>query len=234
MYLRLSLITIIIYGIAKSPLNSSHNQISTSAEAQYTITFNTGAGGRLYKATDKIILEFRNDTYIPPQILPTNVTINGKQLTSKVEVDTIALKVILTVPDAIAENAEVKIVFAKDAGLKNPTKSGSYTLYVSTTKETLRVESETYMIGQSSITGLKVTPSSTTAGEKCVDYNIEFTTGQFGSLTSASTITIWMHPSYTIGSMTAQRVLINGTSAIAAPSIKQNQGWYITFSPSIS
>ncbi len=204
--------------------------VITAANAQYTIVFSTGAGGRLVKAQDKIILEFRNDTYIPPNILPTQVTINGKILIEAVQVDSIALKVILPVPDAIPENSEVKIVFSKDAGIKNPTKSGSYTMYVSTTKETIRVESETYMIGQSQVSTPKVTLSSNTAAAKCVDYTIEFTTGQFGSLTPASTITIWFHPSYSLGTVSEQRISINGQAALK-PSTKQNQGTYLTFSP---
>ena len=210
-----------------SPAKVTPDPVVVAVDAQYTITFKTGGSGRLSIGEDQIVIKFPNDTVIPPNINATAVTINGKPLTKRPNADNVSKKISLYVPEPIPENGNVTIIFDKSAQIKNPTKAGNYTLFVSTTKETIEVESEAYGIGSSSITNPKVTPASNNAGSTCIDYTIEFQTGQFGALSPASTITIAFHPNYKLGSIEARRITVNGMGVVETPEVRQGQ--YITF-----
>ncbi len=210
-----------------TPAKVTPDPVVVAVEAQYTIVFKTGGSGRLSIGDDQVVIKFPNDTLLPPNINATSVTINGKQLTKRPSIDNVARKIALYLPEPVLENANVTIIFDKNAGLRNPTKAGNYTLFVSTTKETIEIESEAYGIGSSSVANVKVTPSSNNAGSTCVDYTIEFVTGQFGALSPASTITIWFHPNYKLGSIESRRVTVNNMGIVETPEVKQGQ--YITF-----
>ncbi len=201
--------------------------VVTTADAMYTINFKVGGSGALKLGSGQIVLRFPNDTFIPNNILATRITINGKPLTKRPDIDTVARKIALYVPTTIKAGEEVTVIFAKDAGIKNPTKPGNYTIWVSTTEETIEVESDSYGIGESTVTGVRVDSSSLDAGDTCVDYTVKFRTGNFGSLTSNSTITIWFHPNYKLGSVSKERISVNGATIKATPKIQQGQ--YITF-----
>jgi hypothetical protein len=197
--------------------------VVTSAEAQYTIKFKVGGSGALKLGSGQIIMRFPNDTFIPTNILATKITVNGKAITKRPEIDTVARKIAIYVPSPVQAGEEVVVIFDKEAGLKNPTQSGNYTAWVSTTQETIEVESDSYGIGESTVTNVMVESSSLDASDTCVDYEISFRTGSFGALTSSSTITIWFHPNYKVGSISKERVTVNGATTKSTPKVRQNQ-----------
>jgi len=219
------------YAITASTISKpkvTPNPVVVDVEAEYTIMFKTGGSGALQLGTGQIIVKFPNDTFIPPNILPTKITVNGSVLTKRPEVDTVARKVAFYAPAPIKADSDVTVVFTKEAGIKNPTSAGQYTLWVSTTEETIEVESDAYGIGSSTVGNVQVTSTSLDAGDTCVDYTVTFTTGQFGALTAASDITIAMHPNYKIGSITANRITVNNLGVSGTPTVREGQ--YITFS----
>lgn len=197
--------------------------VVTTAQAKYTIKFKVGGSGALKLGSGQVIMRFPNDTFIPTNILATKITVNGEAITKRPEIDTVARKIAIYVPSPVQAGEEVVVIFDKEAGLKNPTKSGNYTAWVSTTQETIEVESDSYGIGESTVTGVMVESSSLDAGDTCVDYEISFRTGSFGALTSSSTITIWFHPNFKVGSISKERVTVNGATTKSTPKVRQNQ-----------
>ncbi|MBC7195032.1 MAG: hypothetical protein H5U37_05190, partial [Caldisericia bacterium] len=182
----------IYYSVISRPkVEVEPNVIDT--EAKYTIEFRTGTAGALIKDYDLIAIKFPDDTYIPPIGDKNEVTINGYNPTDVI-IST-GRKISLKVPVNISNNSSVKIVFSEDFGIKNPTKSGDYTLQIATSREPTYVTSYSYKIVESIISDLKVDVMPPVTKVEA-EYRISFNTGKHGALSEGDEIYL-KFPSYT-------------------------------------
>lgn len=181
-------------------------------EAKYTIEFRTGTSGALIKDYDLIAIKFPDDTYIPSIGDNNEVTINGYN-PSDVIIST-GRKISLKVPVNIPNNSNVKIIFSKNFGIKNPTKSGDYTLQVATSREPTYVTSYSYKIVESIISDLRVEVNPPVTKVEA-EYRISFKTGKHGALVEGDEIFI-KFPSYTKLPVSIDRnlVIVNRNSLI--------------------
>ncbi len=127
----------------------------TGMNASYVITFATGSSGAL-GINDRIYVTFPSGTYVPVSIPPSYVTINGAVCSS---VSVSSRVVSISVSSIINSGSTVAIIFSKNAGIKNPSIPGQYTLKVHTDKEPNDVVSKPYLISKGVTTGLTVNPS---------------------------------------------------------------------------
>jgi hypothetical protein len=112
--------------------------------ANYTISFNLGAHGRLLADSSTITVKFGSATKV------ANGNISGAKLnntTATASGDSGLRKVNFTVPssETLSNNAVVTL-FLPTSAMRNPAITGSYTLMVATSVETTYVASNPYMI----------------------------------------------------------------------------------------
>jgi hypothetical protein len=134
------------YTVTASQISASVVQVSTGAagqQAAYTVIFTTGPGGALAAGIDRVNCEFPSGTTIPSAILSSTVTVNG---TPSTLVTSGGMIVSVTAPAAVAAGGQVTLVFTEAAGLRNPVTGGTYTLRVSTSRETSAVVSSGYAV----------------------------------------------------------------------------------------
>lgn len=134
------------YTVTSSQIGMPAVQVSTGAAgvaAAYTITFTTGPGGALAAGIDRINIEFPAGTTIPSAILSGSVTVGG---TPSTLVTSAGMVVSVTAPAAVGAGAQVVLVITEGAGVRNPVTGGSYTLRISTSRETTAVVSTTYAV----------------------------------------------------------------------------------------
>lgn len=137
---------VISYAVTSSQIGTPAVQVSTGAAgvaAAYTITFTTGPGGALAAGIDRINIEFPAGTTIPSTILSGSVMVGG---TPSTLVTSAGMVVSVTAPAAVGAGAQVVLVITEGAGVRNPVTGGSYTLRISTSRETTAVVSTTYTV----------------------------------------------------------------------------------------
>ncbi len=206
----------IYYSVISRPkVEVEPNVVNT--ESKYTIEFRTGTAGALIKDHDVIAIIFPDDTSVPNIGDKNEVTINGVN-PSDVIIST-GRKVTLKAPINILNNSDVKIIFNENFGIKNPTKSGDYSLQVATSREPTYVISFSYKIVESIISNLRV-ESNPPVTKVEVEYKISFKTGKHGSLLEGDEIYI-KFPSYTKLPNNIDRNLItlNGINLTKFPNI---------------
>jgi len=115
--------------------------------SQYTIGFTTSATGALEAGKDTITVYFPEDTYIPSSINTSYVKVNGVKAKA-VECSRSNETVTVTVPTGITigDNTYVSIVFALDAGIRNPDEADDYQLEVRTSADDSKVKSRSYTV----------------------------------------------------------------------------------------
>lgn len=177
--------------ISRAKVTVEPNIVDT--EAKYTIEFRTGSAGALVKDYDIVVIKFPDDTSIPTYGDKNEVTINGFNPTD-VTISSLR-KISLKIPVNIPNNSNVEIVFNKEFGIRNPTRSGDYNLQVATSREPTFVTSYSYKIVESVIKDLvvEVNPPVTKVE---AEYIISFKTGKHGELKEGENIYI-KFPSYT-------------------------------------
>jgi hypothetical protein len=146
------------YGVSSSQIGAVTAQVSNGAAGQvagYTISFTTGPGGALAAGIDRINVEFPSGTTIPVSIAASSVTVNGAPSTL---VTAAGMIVSVTVPTSIGANTPVSLVVADMAGVMNPVTGGTYTLRVSTSRETIAVASTGYAVSSLPLVRAVVTP----------------------------------------------------------------------------
>lgn len=134
------------YTVTASQISAPVVQVSSGAAGQtaaYTVIFTTGPGGALAAGIDRVNCEFPSGTTIPFAILSSTVTVNG---TPSTLVTSGGMVVSVTAPSAIAAGGQVTLVFTEQAGIHNPVTGGTYTLRVSTSRETSAVVSSGYAV----------------------------------------------------------------------------------------
>jgi hypothetical protein len=148
------------YSVSSSQIGAVTAQVSSGAAGQvagYTVSFTTGPGGALASGIDRINVEFPAGTTIPTSLAASSVTVNGAPSTL---VTTAGMIVSVTVPTSIGANTTVLLVAAETAGVMNPVTGGTYTLRVSTSRETIAVTSSGYAVSSLPVVRATVTPST--------------------------------------------------------------------------
>ncbi len=115
----------------------------------YTLAFNLGDRGRMLSGSSKFTVKFGDGTRVTQGAL-VGVTVNT--VNAVASGDSVQHQITITLPTTVAlgNNAAVTL-FLPGTALANPLLSGTYTMTVATTVETIPVESSQYII--SSATG---------------------------------------------------------------------------------
>ena len=210
-----------IVGSNITNLNVSLSPNTAGSNATYTIWFVTGPTGAL-SSNDYIRIVFPDNTYVPTNTSAYYITINGHNCSYK-NVSNRTLTIYIPSGLSIGNYASCSIVISSEFGIKNPTSPGNYTLSLSTSKDTIAAESNSYNIVGTSISNLVV--SVTPAVQKAnAEYKITFRTSYSGALSLGSDY-IYIEfpnaihlPSYILASY----VKVNGT-ACSSVSVSQSQ-----------
>jgi len=148
------------YSVSSSQVGAVTAQVSNGSAGQtaaYTILFTTGPGGALAAGIDRINVEFPSGTTIPVSLAASSVTVNGAPSTL---VTSAGMIVSVTVPTSIGANSPVSLVIGDTAGIMNPVTGGTYTLRVSTSRETIAVTSTGYAVSSLPVVRATMTPSA--------------------------------------------------------------------------
>jgi hypothetical protein len=146
--------------------------------AEYNIRFNLGPNGSVIGGVDYLIITFPHDTFIPFGYPFFGALINGYP----VSVYYVAVRTVkLYFPFSLPSGAFVVVTFPINVGIVNPSRSGTYTLQASTSKEPTPVTSLPYTIYYSVISRPKVEVDPNVIDTEA-KYIIEFRTGTSGNL----------------------------------------------------
>lgn len=164
--------------------------------------------------SDNINIDFPSNTGFPQQFQCNLITVNGNTCSYAYRVGN---QLQIRVPIAITAPASVSVVIPATVGISNPPVSGSYTIKVSTTKETTPTDSAPYTLVGSSVSNVNVTVNPPTAGSTAA-YSIQFTTSPSGALTTTSD---WIKIEFPVGttlptSPNAGYISINGRNCTSA------------------
>jgi len=180
------------------------------AAANYAIQFITGPSGALSTTNDWIKIEFPSGTTVPNGNA-SYITINGRTCTNRYVSGT-ALTVYIPSSLMISNNSWVYITISDAYGIINPVSTGTYTLKVSTSKDTIPATSNTYEITGTSISNLNITADPLTQNSNA-EYTFTFRTSSSGALTANSDkIYIQFPTEFTVpSSIPGSYVTVNGT-----------------------
>ena len=182
----------------------------------YTIPITLGPHGGLSAGSGTITVTWPNDTNVPNTIAAANVTVDGVAASNVVTNQALRLATV-TVPNILANGANVTLVFAAGANITNPSVAGNYSLQVTTSKQSAIANSPDYTIAaQAPVVVGNITVNSNVAGE-IGSYTIPITIGPSGSLAGGSgTITVtWPANTSVPGSINTSAVTVNGVNAAA-------------------
>lgn len=184
---------------------------SAGAAANYIIQFITGSSGAL-AAGNAVSIIFPAGTVVPYYASGSYITINGYACTTTSSGTTLTIYVPSGL--SIGNSSWVYVSISSSFGIINPTSVGTYTLQVSTSKDTIPATSNSYSITGTSVSNLLVTVTPATRGTNAA-YNFTFTTSSSGALTAASDkINIGFASQFVVPSyITAGNVTVNGTQA---------------------
>ncbi|MHB8262943.1 MAG: IPT/TIG domain-containing protein [Acidimicrobiales bacterium] len=178
-----------------------------ASSATYTVGFTTSATGALAANSGTITLSVPGSSTVFPSTA-ADYTVDGTAATSVSGGGTSA--VTITTPVAIGNSAAVKIVAST---VTNPS-TGTYTMAVSTSSDTVAVDTSPYAIGTSvsSVTGPN--PSSNLSGASAT-YTVGFTTSATGALSANTGSITFTAPSGMVFAASAGDYTVNGTAAAA-------------------
>jgi hypothetical protein len=148
------------YSVSSSQIGAVTAQVGNSAAgkaAAYTIAFATGPGGAMAAGIDRINVEFPAGTTIPVSLAGSSATVNG---TPSTLATTAGMIISVTIPASIAANSLVSLVITETVGIMNPVIGGTYTVRVSTSRETIAVTSTGYAVSSLPVVTAIVTPSA--------------------------------------------------------------------------
>lgn len=129
----------------------------TGQRSAYSIDMTLGLGGRLVAGVDQIVVRFPSGTQVPGTLLAQSVLVN-KVVCGVVTVS--GSTVYVTVPSDLDAGSVANVAFSDGADIKNPSLPGSYTLYVSSTREASLAESAPYALVDVPVATATVTPAS--------------------------------------------------------------------------
>lgn len=130
----------------ESPKVSISNK-QAGQPSQYLVSFFTKSSG--LDENDSIRISFPTGTTIPASITGKNILVNGTSVAEE-DVQVIGYSIQFKVPEEenIRDNEKVVIIIKEEAGIKNPGSEGEYTLFVETSEDEERWESEPYSINK--------------------------------------------------------------------------------------
>ena len=114
------------------------------------VNFTTSPTGYL-GVNNKIYIEFPKDFYLPPAISFDSVLVNGQMAQASVSVNTVSVNV----PKEVVQLSFVEVKILDTAGIKNPVKSGEYTVNIWTDSDSSKMPF-TVKITQSFLTNVKL------------------------------------------------------------------------------
>ncbi|MCL4434228.1 MAG: IPT/TIG domain-containing protein [Actinobacteria bacterium] len=194
-----------ITGAVSSLTGPSPSPATPATSATYTVGFTTSTTGALAAGSGTITLTTSPSGTIFPSAA-SDYTVGGTAVTTLSGGGTSA--VTITTPIAIGNSSVVKVAIS---GVTNPS-SGSYTMAVNTSSDTVPVDTASYAIGSSvsSVTG--PSPSSNLAGVSAT-YTVGFTTSSSGALAANSGTITFTAPSGTVFPTSAGDYTVNATAA---------------------
>ena len=218
------------------------NPLNAGSVADYYIQFIPGVS--LVQNSDYIYIEFPTGSVVPSSFQNNQISVNGTFVQGSYISRITSTKIQIRTPINLPSGYVVYVSIPQTVGIQNPPTAGTYTIKVSTSKETSAVDSNTYTLVGSNISSLYVSVSPSSAGT-AANYTIQFITGPSGALTSTSE---WIkiefptgttvpsgNPSYiSINGRTCTNRYVSGTSlTIYIPStltIGNNSWVYVTIS----
>jgi len=195
-------------------ISFSTNEANTSFNC--TIPLTLGSGGALSAGSGTITVQFPDNTFVPGGIAANQVTVNGASA-SAVTSNSGTREVIITVPNNLANNASVDLVFNSGAGLLHPSIAGNYAVLAWSSSESAHMASPNYALSSATttVTAANVTPSPNTVSSAAT-YTIVFNLGAHGRLLAgSSTITITFNNATTVNNGSISNAQINGVNAAA-------------------
>jgi len=201
----------------------------------FEFEFITGSFGAMTANNDSIFVIFAQNTYLPDNIIPSNVSVTSGGFTDNAAAVTVLNNtiadddtVIIKTPLNIGNSSNVSVSFNASAGYLNPSVAGNYTLKMKTTKDTSTVSSNPFSIYNTTTTVSQavVTPANNSTGT-ATSYTVDFNLGSLGRLKPGeSTITLTFAGNYGINADTSiydnTRISISGGGYIPIPTTSIN------------
>ncbi len=215
--------TFILVGSNITNLSVYVSPDSASTAATYTIQFLTGASGALTATTDWIKIEFPSGTTVPTGTGASYISINGRTCTNRY-VSGNSLTVYIPATLNISNSSWVFITISDSFGIINPSSVGTYTLKVSTSKDTIPATSNSYSITGTSVSNFVANADPATQNSNA-QYTFTFVTSSSGALTSGSDkIYIQFPTQFTLpSSITGSYVTVNGTACTTSVSVSSSK-----------
>lgn len=195
---------------------------TVGSAASYQLYFNTSSSGAL-SAAQFIYLTFPTGTTIPTTLAASTVNVNGTLTTASRVGTSMQIQIVVPVLSTpIANNGSVYVYIQSTSGILNSTVGGTYSLYVSSTADTVSVASTTFPLAGSSISNLTVTvdpltPSS--VAQFTINFNTSSYPGTGTGVKSGDTIRLEFPTGtqFPSGSFCPACFVINGQLAQTAP-----------------
>jgi hypothetical protein len=194
-------------------VNVAPNEANTAGS--YTISLTLGNQGALTAAAGTITIQFPANTSVPGSIAANQITVNGTAAATVVS-NSNTCEVTITVPNNLANGANVTLGFGAGANLLNPALAGNYSLQAWTSVQTTPANSPSYAISAATTTvsAANVTPNPT-ATNAASAYTIAFNLGSQGRLVADSSITLTFNNATMVANGNLSGVQVNGVSATA-------------------
>ena len=215
-----------LYSIVGSNITSLYVSVSPNSAAtaaNYTIQFETGSSGALTATTYWIKIEFPSGTTVPSGSAGY-ISINGRTCTTR-SISGTTLTVYIPSTLSIPSSSWVYITISDSYGIINPSTIGSYTLKVSTSKDTIPATSNTYAITGTSVSNFTVSGDPVTQNSNA-QYTFTFRTSSTGALyrSSSDKIYIQFPTEFTVPStISGSYVTVNGTPCTTNVSVSSDK-----------
>jgi hypothetical protein len=196
----------------------------------FQFEFRTGSFGSLAAGIDSIYMIVEPNTYIPSNLLASNVSVSSGDFTDNATSVSVRNNVtadddtvVIVTPITIGNSATASITFNNSAGYMNPSVARNYVLKMFTSKETETVTSNPFSISNTLTTVSKaiVTPGSNSTSV-LTSYTIDFDLGRLGRLKPGeSTITLTFASAYTLNSSASvydnTQISVGGGAYVSVP-----------------
>jgi hypothetical protein len=173
----------------------------------FELDFRVGNTGALIANVDTITLAFQQNTFLPVDMSPANITVSsggfsdnaaGIKVLKNINTDDDTLHIII--PINIASSADVTVTLNASSGYLNPSLAGNYSLFLRTSQDITGATSNPYAIFNTTtrVSMATVVPADNSQNT-WTDYTINFNLGRLGRLKAGeSTITITFQSGYDV------------------------------------
>ncbi len=195
---------------AGSP-NISDTQVAASG-ANYSLNFDTSTNGALFGSVDTITIAFPSGTTPPSS--PSSYFVNYVPVLSAPTIS--GPSATITVPEygfIGGYSGPTPLTIAVEVyGVINPSTAGSYTIGLSTSRDTAVVNSSTFQIG-TAVTSATIALSDNAAGAPSVNWTVGFSATS--GITSGVSLIVFTAPQTTTLPTTASDYVVNSVAASA-------------------